>query len=188
MLFAGALALTVAIGVYFGGVKTEKAEAASLKTNIFNEELEEDNLADSNKWITLKEGSSIDVKSIGKEKLRYTANSASGIILQQNEKITVGANQYVEYTVTFEGMISSAVIDFAFVAEKLTDDSAFDSIECVSFYADPAWLRARLNSADSDLMLSGGWGNESKANTDMGLQWVNGNASLGARKPSSGKY
>ena len=188
MLFAGALALTVAIGVYFGGVKTEKAEAASLKTNIFNEELEEDNLDDNNKWITLKEGTSIDVKSIGKEKLRYTANSASGIILQQSEKITVGANQYVEYTVTFEGMISSAVIDFAFVAEKLTDTSAFDGIECVSFYADPAWLRARLNSADSDLMLSGGWGNAEKANTDMGLQWVNGNALLGARKPSSGKY
>ena len=94
MLFAGALALTVAIGVYFGGVKTEKAEAASLKTNIFNEELEEDNLDDNNKWITLKEGTSIDVKSIGKEKLRYTANSASGIILQQNEKITVGAIIY----------------------------------------------------------------------------------------------
>lgn len=188
MFLAGALAFAVALGVCFGSVKTLKADAASLKTNIFNEALEEDNLEDNNKWITLRKDTTIDVKSIGKEKLRYTSNSSSGIVLQPSDKIAVGEKQYVEYSVTFEGMISSAVIDFAFVAEKLTADSNFGNMESVSFYADPAWLRARLNSSDSELTLSGGWGNEEKANTDMGVQWVNGNALLGARNPAGGKY
>ena len=188
VLFAGALALTVAFGVCFGGTTAKKADAASLKTNIFNEMLEEDNLEDNNKWITLKKDSAIDVKNIGKENLHYTADAtANMIVLQQNEKITLGKNQYVEYTVTFEGMISAAVIDFAFVSDKLAENSTLDDVDGVSFYANPAWMQGCLNT-HSDIKLGGGWGNTGEANTVMGLQWVNGNAALGSRNPSSGKY
>lgn len=187
-LFAGALALTAAMGFCFGGTNFKKADAASLKTNIFNETLEDDDLADNNKWITLKKDSAINVKNVGKENLHYTADAAVGtVVLQQDDKITLKQNQYVEYTVTFEGMSGDAVVDFAFVSDKLAENATFEGVECTTFYFSD-WLRGCVNTTNDAIKLGGGWGNSGEANQVVGLQWINGNALLGAANQTSGKY
>ncbi len=114
-----ALAAFIAAGTAFGQ-PVKKAEAASLKTNIFNEEVEEDKLADNNKWVTSKKDTTIDIKNVGKDILHYTADSASGLtLMQHNNAVTLSAKQYVEFTLTFEGMLAASFVDFAFSPEKI---------------------------------------------------------------------
>ena len=184
-----ALAAFIAAGTAFGQ-PVKKAEAASLKTNIFNEEVEEDKLADNNKWVTSKKDTTIDIKNVGKDILHYTADLASGLtLMQHNNAVTLSAKQYVEFTLTFEGMLAASFVDFAFSPEKFEKGVMPDSLESVSFSLDPGWLRATLYSEVEGIKLVGGWNNEKyDPGVVGGIQWVNGNAALGCAAPARGKY
>lgn len=184
-----ALAAFIAAGTAFSQ-PVKKAQAASLKTNVFNENVEEDKLEDNNKWVTSKDDTTIDIKNVGKDILHYTSDSSLGLTLMQHDNaVTLNAKEYVEFTLTFEGMTAASFVDFAFLSEKTEKGVMPDSLESVSFSLDPGWLRATLNSKVEGIKLVGGWNNtEYNPGVTGGLQWINGNAALGCPVPQRGKY
>lgn len=185
-IFAVVVMLTLICGV---ATVNGSVNAAVSKQNIFTEELEEDLLEDSNKWVLAKEDTTaIGIKNVGRTTMRLDQGTgATANSLLYTEKVTLQENQYAEYSVTVENMPATAVIDFRFSADRFESSAAGIAYEGISLYGDPGWLRGVLTSSNAQT-LSGGWGNSCAAAEVLGLSWVNGNALLGASNIVNGSY
>ena len=133
---------------------------------------------------------SADAKAEGEVKKLSLKSSAAGVTaVQANTALTLGEKRYADTIIDFEKMPGDAVIDLAYAADRMRVESEVEAgfAESLTLYADPAWLRGTLNSSTAKSLTSG-WGNKGDAGAVTGLQWINGNAALGASNASSGAY
>ena len=190
--FNKAVALVAMMGLAFGMVGSNfnlyKADAACSLQNIFTEAIEETTMEDNNRWVRPKTDSVVEIKNIGRQTLCVPSDGIA-VGFQYNEQINLQDKQYVEVAFTFENMNPEAVIDFYFTETKPVSYEALAATnpESVSLYADFGWLRGQLNSTNAQTIY-GGWGNSAAAGEVIGLQWFNGNATLGAPEVANGKY
>lgn len=114
------------------------AFAATDRTNIFRETMEEDEL-DTFKWETSKENSSaISVQNVGKNGFSVSPENNS-VKLQYDEKIALDEGQYFEFEGTFSNLAKGVFTSFKFAETKAEtdDDIVMDppEPEMVSFKA-----------------------------------------------------
>lgn len=116
------------------------------------------------------------------KKLSVKSNATSGVTaVQANTALTLGEKRYVDTIIDFVNMPESAVIDLAYAPVRTRVESEVQGAltESLTLYALPSWLRGTLNSATAKTLTSG-WGNAGGVGEVTGIQWVNGNAALGA--------
>ena len=125
--------------------------------------------------------SGVKAEELTTKKLALKADAATGSALQANTALTLGENGYVEMLYEFEKMPEDAVIDFAFAPSRARVASELDFTEALFIYANSGWMRGELHSENA-LYLTSGWGNKGDVGKVTGMQWINGNGSLGASK------
>lgn len=154
------------------------AFAATDRTNIFRETLEDDEI-DGFKWEMSKEGASaISVQNVGRNGLSISPVNNS-VKLQYEPKIVLSEGQYFEFEGTFSNLVQGVFTSFKFSPTKAEtdEDIVMDTPEMVSFkagdgmYAIYSDVATKYTNAWSGLIdIPEGW---------SFMNFVNGNSTMG---------
>ncbi len=189
----GASVLTVSLGAS-SVLQFNKASAATVMTNIFAEAVEEEVLADNNRWVSsVEDSTAVGIKQLGEAMYTVSPTGLAGLV-QYDEKITLKKGQYAEFVVTMENITGGLppLFDMRFsdtkIEGELTEATMATATEGYTLYADrEATNRGMLYSTNAEVTGLGGWGNLVGTNATW-LQWGNGNFALGATDGTKPNY
>ena len=185
-LAAAATALCMTAGVQAGAVK---AFAATDKTNIFRETVENEEV-DEFKWTKSKaDSTAIGVEQVGKNGFS-AAEANNSVKVQYDDKISLAAGQYFEFETTLSNLSSSVFVSFKYAETKAAADAdiATETGEIVSFKAGEGMYYIHSDVATK---YNNGWSGTIDIPTDWGwMNFINGDSSLGfsSAKKDSASY
>ncbi len=184
LAIAGASVLALSFAAT--GIASLTANAASTTTNIFTEDLEDNVLSESNKWVASKSDSTaVGIDYVGTPLFAVAPQEGAAVsAIQFDNEITIGEKQYIEFTVTVAGMYAPTHTTFDFKFSDTKAANAFDikpgEGEGISFYAaNESAAVCTIFTENTGVQGSNGWGQQFTGNVEFSPAMVNGNSALG---------